>query len=154
MRDERRLDGERGSGAAHGARLGGQVGTAVGAAAGSTVEEAVQRAGTAATALSGGYGPVRERVAAADAGALVRQVGDVLEGVVEDGRSLTATALGRHPVKRWPWTAGAAVAGALAGAGVAYALRRLVGQDAPGALEPEQLRAVVDTSLADRPPPA
>ena len=144
-------DGERGQG--QGAEHGARVGAPVGAAVGTTVEEAVQRAGQAASALSGGYGVVRERVAAADTGALVRQVGEVLEGVVEDGRSRAATALGRRPVpRRWPWAAGAAVAGAVAGAGVAYAVRRVVGQDAPGALEPEQLRAVVDTSGAEGAP--
>ena len=132
MPDERRQDGERRQ----------------------AVEEAVQHHGSTAGPLSGGYGVVRDHLTAVDARTLVRQVGEVLEGVVEDGRSLTITTLGRRPVRRWPWAAGAAVAGALAGAGVAYAVRRVVGQDAPGALEPEQLRAVVDTALADGPPRA
>jgi hypothetical protein len=46
--------------------------------------------------------------------------------------------------RRWPWALAATVAGAAAGAAVAYAVRRASGQDRPGAVEPEQLRAVVD----------
>ena len=45
---------------------------------------------------------------------------------------------------RWPVALTAALAGAAAGAAVAYALRRLRTQDAPDALEPEELVAVVD----------
>jgi hypothetical protein len=48
------------------------------------------------------------------------------------------------PRRRWPWALAAVVAGAVAGGGVAYAVRRVEGVDAPGAVEPEQLRAVVD----------
>lgn len=47
-------------------------------------------------------------------------------------------------VRRWPWALGAAVLGAAAGAGVAYVLQRVVGQDAPGAQDPEDVQAVVD----------
>jgi hypothetical protein len=47
-------------------------------------------------------------------------------------------------VRRWPIALGAALAGAAAGAAVAFALRHLLTQEAPDALEPEQLVAVVD----------
>jgi hypothetical protein len=133
---------------AQGARVGAQVGSAVGAAVGQAVEEATLRAEQARTAAVKGYGTVREKVASADTGAVVKQLGEVLEGVVEDGRERALSAFGRTPPpkrSRWPWAAGAVVAGAAAGAAVAFAVRRLVGQDAPGAQEPDQLRAVVDT---------
>lgn len=96
---------------------------------------------------------VRDRIAAADTGALVKQWGGVLEGVVEDGRDRAVAVLGRQKPapRRWPWVAGA-LAGAAAGAGVAFAIRRLVGQDAPGAQEPDQLRAVVDPGTLPVPP--
>jgi hypothetical protein len=48
------------------------------------------------------------------------------------------------PARRWPWALAATLAGALAGAAVAYASRRVQGQDSPEAVEPEQLQAVVD----------
>ena len=136
-----------------GARLGAQVGTAVGSAVGTAVGEAVHRANEAATVLAGGYGVVRERVAATDAPALVKQVGEVLEGVVEDSRDRAMSVLGRQPPtrSRWRWAATAAVAGAAAGAAVAFAVKRLVGQDAPGAQEPDQLQAVVDTTILPGP---
>ena len=54
--------------------------------------------------------------------------------------------------RRWPWALAASVAGAAAGAAVAYAARRVQGQDDPGAVEPEQVRAVVDRP-DDGPPP-
>ena len=134
---------------AQGARVGAQVGSAVGAAVGTAYEEATQRAVEARTAAVKGYGVVRERVAGADTGAVVKQLGEVLEGVVEDGRERALSVFGRTPPppkrSRLPWAAGAVVAGAAAGAAVAFAVRRLVGQDAPGAQEPDQLRAVVDT---------
>jgi hypothetical protein len=46
--------------------------------------------------------------------------------------------------RRWPVALAAAAAGAAAGVGVAIALRRIRGGDAPDALEPEELVAVVD----------
>jgi hypothetical protein len=49
-----------------------------------------------------------------------------------------------RPARRWPWALAATVAGAAAGAAVAYAVRRVDGQDRPGAVDPEQLEAVVD----------
>ena len=48
------------------------------------------------------------------------------------------------PAPRWPWALAAVVAGAAAGAAVAYAARRVQGQDRPDAVDPQQLRAVVD----------
>lgn len=53
------------------------------------------------------------------------------------------------PARRWPWALAATVAGAAAGAAVAYAARRVDGTDSPGAVEPEQVRAVVDRPLDD-----
>jgi hypothetical protein len=50
---------------------------------------------------------------------------------------------GRRP-RRWPWAVAAAATGALAGAAVVLAVRTLGGRDAPDAVPPEQLRAVVD----------
>ncbi len=47
-------------------------------------------------------------------------------------------------VRRWPWAVGAALAGAAAGAVAAYALSRVRTADAPDAVEPELLQAVVD----------
>jgi len=73
----------------------------------------------------------------------------VLEGVVEPARRVVA--LQHRVARRWPWAVGAAVAGAAAGAAVAVAVRHLVGEDAPDALEPDQLRAVVDVPVV---PPA
>ncbi len=134
---------------------GARVGESVGAAVGAVVDEAAHRAAEAAAAVAEGYGVVRDRVAGTDAGALVRHWTEALEGVVEDGRERAASALAvptRTP-RRWPWSVGAAVAGAAAGAAVALAVRRLAGQDAPDAQEPEHLRAVVDTGLQEPPGP-
>jgi len=140
-----------------GAAQGARVGASVGAALGSAAEEAAQRAAAAASVIAESYGTVRERAsdavreraAGVDTAALVRQWGAALEGVVEDGRERVATALpvalgGRVTRRRWPWAVGAAVAGAVAGTAAALAVRRLIGEDAPGAQEPEHLRAVVD----------
>jgi hypothetical protein len=49
-----------------------------------------------------------------------------------------------EPARRWPWAVAAALLGAAAGAGVALVWRGLVGEDAPGAQDPEDLQAVVD----------
>jgi membrane protein DedA with SNARE-associated domain len=46
--------------------------------------------------------------------------------------------------RRWPWALAAVVAGAATGAAAAYVAGRLGTQDAPGALDPEQVVAVVD----------
>jgi hypothetical protein len=56
----------------------------------------------------------------------------------------TGVGAGVARARRWPWALAATVAGAAAGGGVAYAVRRVAGQDRPGAVEPEQLQAVVD----------
>ena len=55
---------------------------------------------------------------------------------------------------RWPWALAATVAGAVAGAAVAYAVRRVEGEDRPDAVEPEQLQAVVDRPDDEVAPPA
>ena len=133
-----------------GAHTGVEVGAAVGAALGTAAEQMGQQAVRAVDTVVGGYGQVRDRVtattAAQDAAALVQQWAGVLEGVVEDGRDRAAALLAAQPpARRWPWAVGAAVLGAAAGAAVAVAVRRVVGQDAPDAQDPEQLRAVVDT---------
>ncbi len=46
--------------------------------------------------------------------------------------------------RRWPWAVLAAVAGAAAGVGVAYALARVRTTDAPDAVDPAQVEAVID----------
>ncbi len=136
--------------AGRGARTGAEVGAMVGAALGTAAEQVGQQAERAVGTLTEGYSQVRDRVAATtagqDAGALVREWADALEGVVEDGRDRAAALLAvQAPVRRWPWAVGAAVLGATAGAAVALTVRRLVGRDAPDAQEPEHLRAVIDT---------
>jgi hypothetical protein len=50
-------------------------------------------------------------------------------------------------VRRWPVAVAAALAGAAGGVAVALVLRRLRTQDAPDAIEPEQLEAVVDRAV-------
>lgn len=76
---------------------------------------------------------------------------DRLDHAVDSLRSLTpvrfASAQVLPPPRRWPWAAAAAVLGAAAGAGCVLLLRRLIGQDAPDAQEPGELKAVVDTDL-------
>ena len=77
-------------------------------------------------------------------------VHEVLEtGAVRGDAALTALRGGRVgpplAVRRWPWAVAAAVLGALVGVAAAQLLGRLLlGQDAPGAQEPEDLEAVVD----------
>ena len=55
-------------------------------------------------------------------------------------------ALGAVPrtSRRWPWAVLAVLAGAAGGAAVAVASRRSGGEPALDAVDPEQLRAVVD----------
>jgi hypothetical protein len=48
------------------------------------------------------------------------------------------------PSRRWPWALLAAVLGAAAGSAAAFAVRTLEGTDAPDALEPDEVQAVVD----------
>ena len=45
---------------------------------------------------------------------------------------------------RWPWVLGAAFVGGAVGRVAAALARRLEGEDAPGAVEPGELRAVID----------
>ena len=52
-------------------------------------------------------------------------------------------------VRRWPWAVAAAVTGAATGVAVVLVLARLRTRDAPGALEPEELRAVIDRPHLD-----
>ena len=59
-------------------------------------------------------------------------------------RLVSPVQLGPRP-RRWPWAVTAAVVGAAAGAGLVVALRRWLGEDAAGAQDPDDLRAVVDT---------
>lgn len=104
------------------------------------------------------------RVPAVDVGAALQEARaavvsaqDVLEGVVDEVRERGSGAVealaGRRPVRRWPWAVGAAVAGAAAGAGVALLVRTVLGEDAPGAQEPEQLQAVIDLDARVTLPP-
>ena len=46
--------------------------------------------------------------------------------------------------RRWPWAVLAAVLGAAAGSAAAVVVRFLEGTDAPDALDPDDLQAVVD----------
>lgn len=83
-------------------------------------------------------------------------VGAVLETTLVRGGA-AVDALRGGPVgppigpRRWPWAVAAAVAGAATGAAVAVLVRRVIGEDAPGAQEPEDVQAVVDRT-GDLPP--
>lgn len=101
----------------------------------------LERAATGATGLVVAAGPLLEQA--------VETVSGVLEEAGERGGAAWVALQGGavHPpvgVRRWRWAVGAAVAGAAAGAAVAYVASRLRTQDAPGALDPEQVEAVVD----------
>ena len=50
---------------------------------------------------------------------------------------------------RWPWVLGAALVGGAVGKVAAALARRLEGEDAPGAVEPGELRAVIDQPAPD-----
>ena len=129
---------------ARGAERGSAVGAAVGASAAELAARVAAGAAAGASAGAGGLaGVLRE------ARGTVASASEVLEGVVEDALDRAGVVRwGRKPPSRWPWAAAAAAAGAAAGAGAVLLLRRVVGQDAPGAQEPEQLQAVVDTGSA------
>lgn len=125
-------------------RHGTEVAPTVGAAVGTAVDSILDAA-DAVTEVAGTVGGALRTVA----GELVETVsGLVEEPAVRGGAALDA--LRGIPVgppasvRRWPWALTAALLGAAAGAGVAYALRRLEGQDAPGAQDPHELQAVVD----------
>ena len=88
------------------------------------------------------------------AGQAAQVVGEAVDlSVLRSGAALDALRGGpvRPPVgvRRLPWALAAAVVGAAAGAATALLVRRVIGQDAPGAQAPEDLEAVVD-----RPDPA
>ena len=69
------------------------------------------------------------------------------------GRTTRLRAAAAVPVRRWPWAVAAVVAGACAGGAVAYVLRRVQGTDAPGAVDPDELLAVVDRPDDEAHPP-
>lgn len=78
-----------------------------------------------------------------------RAVGEVLDAsLVRGGAALDALRGGPVGppvgVRRWPWALAAAALGAAAGAAVALFVGRVLGQDAPGAQDPEDVQAVVD----------
>ena len=141
-----------------GSELGAQLGASVGAAAGTGLQTAAEVARAAGGLAAHGVETARSRsarLAAGGAGAALAdvrtaagQLTEVLEGVVEDARGrgveVVGALSGRRPARRWPWAVAAAVAGATAGAGVALVVQRVLGQDAPGAQDPSELRAVVD----------
>ena len=115
-------------------------------------------AGAAAEALSGVAAVVtdvavdrgRDVVQAVREGAELLPTPAVLEGVLEDAFDRGAEAWDalrgrRRPPRRWPWATGSALAGAAAAVAVTVLVRRLSTRDAPGALEPEAVEAVVDT---------
>ena len=81
---------------------------------------------------------------AAPTGPLVTSTAETVTGVLEDAGGRRRELSVQDRVRRWPWALGAALAGAVGGAAVAYVAGRLQGPDAPGAQEPEQLQAVVD----------
>ena len=150
--DEQHDDSRRG-------QRGGEPRSGRGAGVGAATSGALHTFGEAARAAAGltsqGAAAARSGTARLTSGAALPDVRgaansltEVLEGVVEDvrerGGEVVDALAGRRRPRRWPWAVGAAAAGAAAGAGVALLVRGLVGQDAPGAQEPDQLRAVVD----------
>ena len=146
--------------AQRGSELGAQLGEALGAAAGSAANHAVDLGRTAASLTAHGAAAARSSAARFAQGGLpevraaANSMGEVLEGVVEDvrersGEVVDALSGRRRLPRRWPWMVGAAAAGAAVGAGAAMLVRRVVGEDAPGAQEPEQLVAVVDPRPAE-----
>lgn len=94
--------------------------------------------------------PPPQLAQAADALADLRSdAGSVLDEALTRGSAAWDVLRGERvgppvAVRRWPWAVGAAVAGAGAGVGVAFLLRRLRTQDAPDAVDPDQVEAVVD----------
>ncbi len=120
-------------------------------------------AGAAAEALGSAAGVVvdvasvrgrevgREVARAVRDGAELLPTPEVLEGVLEDAFERGADAWDalrgrRRPPRRWPWATGSALVGAALAVGATVLVRRLATRDEPGAQEPEQVRAVVDTT--------
>ncbi len=140
------------------AARGAELGSAAGAAVGAALEGANALSRSTVAVANRGMESAREGAARVASGGLAGALQDVrtavvhaqevLDGVVENARergpAAVAVLSGRRPPRRWPWAVAAAVAGAAAGAGVALVVQRMVGQDAPGAQEPDQLVAVVD----------
>jgi len=94
-------------------------------------------------------GPLRDRVLEG-AGEIRVAAAPVLGEARERGSAAWVALRGDAVVppvasRRWPWALGAAVAGALAGAVVAKLMATVSPADVPGAQEPHELRAVVDT---------
>lgn len=102
--------------------------------------------------------PYVERVQAetavlvAAAAPLVESAVETVTGVLEDAGARGSAAwaallqedVAPPAARRWPWAVGAALAGAASGAAMAYLSGRLRTEDAPNALEPDQVQAVVD----------
>lgn len=79
-------------------------------------------------------------------------VGRVLDETrVRSGAALSALR-GEPVARRWPWVLAALVTGAAVGAGAALLVRRLNPPDAPGAQDPDEVRAVVDQPTRTSPP--
>ena len=136
-------------------RRAGELAETVGDRAGELAEELVQRAGPLRDRMLEGAGELAEA-----AGPLVGAATETVSGVLEDARerggaawvALRGERVGPPlAVRRWPWALGAALAGAAAGAVAAKLVRRLNPADAPGAQEPHELRAVVDTPAPEAP---
>lgn len=138
-----------------------------GLAVSGAVVAAADRAGELGQRAREGAGPLYDRVvdsagelavaAAPVVGSAVETVSGVLEDALERGGAAWDALRGDRvgppvAVRRWPWALGAAVLGAAAGAVAAAVVRKVAPPDAPGAQEPHELRAVVDTT--DGPAPA
>ena len=109
--------------------------------AGGLAERAVELSGPLRSRVADGAGELR--IAAAPA------LGEALgRGGAAWGALRGEVVAPRGAARRWPWAVGAAVAGALAGAVVAKLMAKVAPADAPGAQEPHELRAVVDTADA------
>lgn len=161
-RAQQDIDTEQGRAAAeraqsHAAAAAEQAGLAAAAAgealsvvAGTAREVVGERGKQAAEGLAAAYEAVRER-------ADNLPVGVVLEGVLEDARErgydVWEAVGGSRPKRRsrYPWAPRAAVVGGILGVVAAVAVRALRKGDAPGAQEPEQVRAVVDPAPSATP---
>ena len=116
-----------------------------GAVAGPLRDRVVDGAGE----LAERAGPLRDRVLEGTDDlriAAAPLVGEALERSGAAWSALRGEQAPVAPVRRWTWAVGAALAGAAAGAVAAAVVRKVAPADAPGAQEPHELRAVVDTS--------